>query len=133
MNADPFAHRPRLKQRFSGAMLSGATNFGRPALSELRSARSRAGPGHTMKRLAIVFLFLVPLAALGQDTAAPARPGPATTAPASEKQPPAPVAATTPPPATAAPTSAGSMTSSAHPTPRPAGGAATIISIAESG
>lgn len=80
-----------------------------------------------MKRLAIVFLFLVPLAALGQDSAAPAGPAPATTAPASEKQPPAPVAPTMPPPAASQSTAADKTALSApHATPSPVG-SATII------
>jgi hypothetical protein len=85
-------------------------------------ARFGARQGQKMKRLAPLLLLLIPFAALGQGSAAPAASAPAAASPTPAAQP----AVATTPPATPAPATAGSTTSSAHATPSPAG-AATII------
>jgi len=78
-----------------------------------------------MKRLAPLFLLLIPFAAPGQGSTAPAMSAPAAASPTPAAQPLAPATATTPP-ATPAPATAGNTTLSAHATPSPSG-AATIV------
>ncbi len=74
-----------------------------------------------MKRLAPLFFLLIPIVALCQDSAAPAAP-PTAAAPATAQP-----SASTPAPAAPVPAAPDSTTLAAHPTPRPAGGAATVI------